>query len=523
MTETAASSTPAGTRWLAHPAALPLAVALVYLPSLWGDWLDYDDDWLVRDNELLTHGSLEVIPSILLDFDRDTRLVLGAEYLPVRDLLTWALRGVVGLDVTGLRVAVLGLYVLAIAALQRSMMESPPAVRLAVWLFALHPVHAESVAWLAGIKDVLSLLFVTTAGLAYGLRHARLRYVVPVLVGLACFSKAAAVIAPGLLWAFDLLENRRADRPILAASLAVAALAAGVHAWVGTIVSMYAEPLSEGWLDRFLTLATMLVRYLGLCFLVSPSSVFYEVAPTGPTWASLGALALLVGAFAVAAVSIRRGVRWPAISLGVFLVGLLPVMQIVAPLQNRMADRYLLFALLGPMLMVGFGLEALLTRVRPTLATIARGAAVTIVALLALVRGLVFADAITLFDEATERAPSSAAAPYMLAEAYLRAGRTAEAEAAYRLAMDRDGLRTRRGLGAANNLGRLLVSQGRVDEAEALYAELVARYPEDPRALFNLSSVEALRGEREAAERHRAELAERFPTYRPHADLPGPL
>ena len=522
MTEAPAEG--ASARWLRHPLVLAAAVVLVYLPSLWGGWLRYDDDWLLEQNELLTRGDLDVLPRILFDFELDRRLMLGAEYLPVRDLVTWLLRGVLGLDVTPLRIALLGAYVGAVLLLQFSALRLPRAVQLAVWLFALHPVHAESVAWLAGFKDVLALLFLFAALALYGTRHRFALLGVPLLVGLACFAKAAVVIGPGVLWVFDRLGDRRTDFRTLGASALVAVLAAGVHLWVGSLVAMYAEPLADGWLGRVLTVATILARYLGLSFFVLPSSVFYDVPATNtPDASSLGALALLAVCAAIAALGWRRGIRWPALSLVLFLIGLLPVLQIVAPLQNRMADRYLLVAVLGPMITLGFGVDALLGRLRASLATLLLGGLGSLVGLLALLRGLIFADPIALFDEGTERAPRNAVAPFMLAEALVREHRTAEAEGAYREAIRRDGFRTQRGLRAGNNLGRLLREQGRLDEAQALFVDLVARYPDDARALYNLAFLEFLRGDEAASSRHRAELMERFPEYRPNSDRPGPL
>ncbi len=522
MTEVPAEG--ASARWLRHPAALAAAVVLVYLPSLGGGWLRYDDDWLLEQNELLVRGDLGVLPRILFDFDLDTRLTLGAEYLPVRDVVTWLLRGVLGLDVTPLRIALLLAYVASVLLLQHGARSLPRAVQIAVWLFALHPVHAESVAWLAGFKDVLALLFLSAAVALYGSRHRSAPVGVPVLVGLACFAKAALVIAPGVLWAFDRLGERRSDHRTLGVSSGIAAIATGVHVWVGTLVAMYAEPLAGDWLGRALTVATILARYLGLSFLVLPSSLFYDVpAATADDGSSLGAVLLLASCAVAVAAGWRHGWRWPALSAFLFLLGLLPVLQVFAPLQNRMADRYLLVAVLGPMLALGFGLDALLARLRAPLGPLLLGGVGALVGLLALLRGLIFADPVALFDEGTERAPSNAVAPFMLAEALVREHRPAEAEAAYRESMRRDGLRTPRGLRAANNLGRLLLDEGRLDEAYALFVELVARYPDDARALYNLAFLEHLRGDAAASSRHRAELVERFPEYRPNADRAGPL
>lgn len=509
------------TGW-ANPWLLSVAAISVYALSLSGDWLGYDDDWLVRDNPLLADGGLSTVPRILFGFDRDTRLILGAEYLPVRDLVTWLFRGVLGLGPGFLRTLQLAVYVGAMALFLRWAQPLGRSFVLAVWLFAVHPVHAESVAWLAGLKDVLALLFLAAALMAYAGWLGSKRWWIPCLVGLACLSKGAAVIAPALLWGHDYLASRRPDWRTLGASSALAVAITALHVWVGARVGMFAEPLGATFLERSLTAATILARYLGLSLLVHPSSLFYEVDATGPTAVSIACVLLLLGLATGCFLGHRRGVRWPTFAFLVFVVGLLPVLQLAAPLQNRMADRYLLVALLGPMLAVSHALDGALGRVGEGLARVTRGGVVGIVGALGLMRALMFTDPVALFEEGTVRTVHNAAAPFMLAEAYVRVGRDDVAEAAYREAIARDGFTTERGRRAGNNLGLLLARHDRIDEAVELFTALVDRYPDHPRALHNLAVLEATRGDTEAAERHRAELARRFPRYRPGSDPQGP-
>ena len=80
----------------------------------------------------------------------------------------------------------------------------------AALVFAVHPVHVESVAWIAGRSDILCAVFSTAAALAWGL--ARTRAEAPAqrpylassacLFALACFSKEQAIVLPLLLLVF---------------------------------------------------------------------------------------------------------------------------------------------------------------------------------------------------------------------------------------------------------------------------------------------------------------------------------
>lgn len=519
-------------RWLASPWLLAGAVVSVYLLSLSGGWLEYDDDWLVRDNELLTLRDPGVLARVLLDFRPETRLVLGAEYLPVRDVVTWLGRAWLGLEAFGFRLLALGLYAGAcglvlkwtssLASLCDDRLREP--LLLSAWLFALHPVHAESVAWLAGLKDVLALLFVAGA-LALSGRESRLsRSGVVVCVALACASKSVAVVTPALLVLACALRRGRQDIPVLVASSAVSVAWGTVHMTVGRSVGMLAAPLGDSLLERVGSVVVVFARYLLLSFGAHPHSVVYDVPVHAVDAESLGALAVLMVIAALGLWAWRRGVRWPGVAFAWFVVSLLPVSQVVAPLQNRMADRYLLVGVWGPCLVLAMALSAISRRARPSLASGFLAVMVFAVAALAAHRAVTFADRVALFLEATNETSADPKAPLMLGDALMAQERYADAEVAYRTALARDGLRSERGRVAGNSLGRLLAGTQRREEAIMLYERLVQSYPQDPRVLHNLAVLEAEAGDVDASARHREQLTARFPNYRAGArDRPGPL
>lgn len=510
-------------RWLRSPWALVAAIALTYALSLGGGWLAYDDTWLVRDNTLLNDTSWSVPWAIVAHLDRATRLALGAEFLPVRDLVTWLARAWLGLDALGFRVLSLALYASACALLLRFATGlGHEGYVLGAWLFALHPIHAESVAWIAGLKDVLALLFVAAALLSAEERTPRRRAMTALFVALACGSKGAAVIAPGLLFLADVLRGRPQDRVTLAITSAIAGAWALAHAWVGSVVTMYAAPLGEGLVERVSSVAVIGTRYLALSALVHPSSVVYDVDVHGVDPLGVASLALFLTLTLLAFAAWRRGQRWPAALLAFFVVGLLPVSQLVAPLQNRMADRYLLFSLWAPMALLGVALASLGQRASERVAQVAFLATLAVCGALTFTRAMTFADPIALFTEATLRTTESPKAPLLLADTLFARERYEDAEFAYRMAIDRDQFRTDHGRRAGNGLGRILAGTRREREAIELYTMLVARYPSDPRVLHNLATLEAGAGMNREAEAHRRELAERFPDYRPGVSSPGP-
>jgi tetratricopeptide (TPR) repeat protein len=286
---------------------------------------------------------------------------------------------------------------------------------------------------------------------------------------------------------------------------------------------MLAEPLGDTAVERVGSVAVLFVRYLELSLLLRPQSLIQELDPHGLDLASTGAALLVVALVALAAWAWRRGERWPAALLFWFAGSLAPVSQIVAPLQNRMADRYLLLAVWAPCAAVGLALELALARTRRSLGRALAACVLATLGLLSALRGRLFTDAVGLYLEATQHTSSDPRAPLLLADELLALEQHANAEEAYRIAYARDGLRTDRGRQAGNGLGRILAGTGRMDEAIVLYEQLVARYPDDPRVLHTLASLEARLGRTEAAAAHRAALAERFPDYQPGRDRPGPL
>lgn len=510
------SASPTSPAWL--PIALVAATCAALAPALGGGWLEYDDDWLIRDNPVLGAGSLAAVPTILFDLSRATRLALGAEYLPVRDLVVWLLFGVLGAPVWALHVAQIALYATGALLVRRWLrlaLGATATSELGAWLFALHPVHVEAAAWLASLKDVLMLVLAAAALVCWASERPRDRTIAIVLAVLACFAKGAGVVVPLLFVATDVAMARRTDRARFGAALGLCGLAAVLHAHVGSVVGMFAEPIGG---SRISTAASMLVvtwRYLGLATGLGAHSIIYEVdalEPGDPR--ALGAGLGLALVCVLVATASRRGLRWPLFALLVFAIPLLPVSQVLAPLQNRMADRYLLLAALGPCVAISEAAGAMGRRAGGRIPAILAAGLVACAALLTLVRAMTFASPIALFAEATERTTQNTVAPYQLAMALEAEGRDADAEAAYRRTMERDGMTTEHGRRAGNNLGRLLFRSGRLVEAAALYRQLRATYPDDPRVLSNLATVLERLGELEEARRLRAELAERFPDYR---------
>jgi tetratricopeptide (TPR) repeat protein len=500
---------PRAARWM--PLALTLCLVAVYAPTLTAPFISYDDPWLITENPVLRDASWSALRSIWTRLDLDTRMVLGAEYLPVRDTFAWLVARVGGLSPLPHRAAQLAVY-LAAALVTRAWLRlvlpaRPFVAELTAWLFALHPAHVSSVAWVAGTKDSLSLLFLALA-LHTHARSARGRpLLAAALTALACLAKGTSVIAPALLVASDLLARRRVAWRAVAASGAVAVASLAAQLSVGRVVHMLADPLGDGVAQRVASMAPVALRYVQIALLLEPPCIVREVAPRAVTDpVALGALAVVVSVTAAAAVMWRRGHRLPLLAVALFAAGLAPVSQVLAPLQNRMADRYLLVAALGPCLAAA----ALLDRVRWRRAL--GGATVLLAAGLAAVHAAQFADEVWLWSDAMARSRGPLA-PYQLAHLLRARGDLAGTERMLREAITRDGMRTPTSASAATNLSQILAVSGREDEAIALLRRAIVAAPRNPRARFNLASLLHARGEMAEARAVLLAVVLRFPDY----------
>lgn len=332
-----------------------------WLPTLHGELMSVDSVWLIRDNPILNGSSetsaSDLIHTILFDLSLDTRLVLGAEYLPIRDLSVWldfmlfgdnfALHHLGNLLWYGLSVA--GVFLLCVRLLGAGKI---PWITTA--LFALHPAHVESVAWLASRKGLLGFsLF--TATLLYFLsdkhRGTLLKTIllIPALTLASIWSKNTSVILPGVFVAASVLflpmslRNWRWWLSWLPLGL-VALGTTTLSAELGGRVGIYAEPRVTGVLEAISLQGAIFFHYFEKLLVPFGLVPFYS-EPEISSFGAIGGL-IIFTVLITSAIGVRK--RAPSFSLGVAILflGLVPV-SILVPLQNLITDRYLLIPSLG--------------------------------------------------------------------------------------------------------------------------------------------------------------------------------
>jgi protein O-mannosyl-transferase len=476
-------------RWQhALPWVIALVLLLVYLPALNSGFLVWDDPWLVEQSGRLSRAGSYDIAAIFTDFSLNTRLALGGEYLPLRDVSHLVEAATVGLQPARMRVDNLVLYTVAILLLRVAMLNTLGrkwTTELCVALFALHPVHVESVAWISQRKDALALCFTMAMLWAWCKEEGRSLGWTIFFYACALLSKSMSVAAIVLLPVFDLVAQRRvAWRSWLLVAIP-ALVVMPLHWKVATLVHATGT-LATG--SRWAAAATMgpvLWRYLECCFSPSLLSAVHDV-PTRTAFSVAGATGWGM-AIVTCAAAIRNWWRndepvWLAAWL-TFFVPLVPVSQIFVPLQTRMADRYLWLSVLGLSWLV-----ALLMRKLPRY-----GAAGGLFLLVLFGAGTawranLFGDSVSLFSDATRKTTQSTLAPYLLGYAWEQRKNEAAARSAYEEVLRRNAQDENTHF-TTNRLAALEVRRGALPRAEVILRKGIQLFPEDGKMRDSLIKV----------------------------------
>jgi Tfp pilus assembly protein PilF len=311
-------------------------------------------------------------------------------------------------------------------------------------MFALHPLHVESVAWASERKDLLSGLFwILTMG-AY-VRYTRSpsmnRYLlVLVLFVLGLLSKPMVVTlpfvlllldywplkrlgggnsAPGLSFSSALLEKV----PLMLLSLGSSIITYHVQQAAGAMASTDRLPL----VLRLENAIVSLVRYLGKTFWPSDLAVFYPHPGMALSVSTVLLSGVILGTVTMFTWLWRK--RSPYLFVGWFwfLGTLVPVLGIVQVGAQAMADRYMYLPLIGPALMIGwFGAEMVAHSLRRIVGV---AAVLGLVALLIVSRVQVgyWQNTETLFQHAAKTTERNWVAHYNLGLTYAEGNRYEEA------------------------------------------------------------------------------------------------
>ncbi len=382
-----------------------------------------------------------------------------------------------------------------------------PAVFVAA-LFAWHPMHVESVAWIAERKDVLSTFFALLMLLAYARyvreirsrgRQARVFYALALLL-FACglMSKPMVVTLPCVMLLLDWWPLKRLTPGEASIRSWTRLLTEKIPFFLLTAVSCLITFLAQKHGGAVATLSTVSLAYrlentplayasyLEKLFWPTRLAVFYPLPETISPWAVARATALLL-AISAGAWLARRRAPYFAVGWLWFLGTLVPVIGLVQVGSAAFADRYSYFPSIGLFLAVTLGMREAVARFRLPKMAVGAAAGLVLTACLWQAHRQVndWRSNIALFSHALAVTRNNETAHLNLAYALQKLGRNDEAMAEYRAALKINPIRPE----THNNLANLLDEAGHRDEAEAEYRTALRINPRFVPALDNLGTL----------------------------------
>jgi tetratricopeptide (TPR) repeat protein len=530
---------------------LVLVTMALYWPVTRYDFINLDDSAYVTENSHVQHGLTR--DNVVWAF---TNLEAGfwhpltwLSYL--LDYQTYGLRPG-GFHLTNLLLHAASTILLFLAL--RRMTGAVWRSALVAALFALHPLHVESVAWIAERKGLLSTFFFMLALWAYagyvekaegqtlpagrqGLKAKGWYGLALLFFILGLMSKTMVVTLPVVLllldwWPLHRLQLSSLGRrvweklPFFACSLVCGILTVYAEKGAGALSSGAECPFGGRIANAILSYA----RYLLQTVWPANLAVIYPYPNTIAVWSMAGAAALLL---IISAIALRMARHRPCIAVGWlwYLVTLLPVIGLIQVGIHASADRYTYIPLIGVFVSLVWGIGDWLERFkyRTAIAVVLGAAALFLCGLnsarqlrywkngvllfshaievtennyfvrkglgIALATKGQIDEAIRQFQEVIRLKPDDTEAHYNLGIALARKGQTEEAIRQFQEAIRLKPDYTK----AHYNLGDALARKGQTDEAIRQFQEAIRLKPDDAEAHNNLGTALARKGQTEEA------------------------
>ncbi len=389
-------------------------------------------------------------------------------------------------------------------------------------LFALHPLHVESVAWVAERKDVLSTFFwmLTMLSYAWYVERPGIDRYLPVFLFfmLGLMAKPMLVTLPFVLFLLDCWPLNRFHKDsgiwefrnskinfsvpqFLSSSVFLEKIPLLILTAASSVVTYLAQQSVAASLEvcpfhiRIANALVSYISYIGKMICPVHLALLYPHPRTFPGWQVAGAFFLL----ALITFLIIRNIRqrpWLAVGWLWYLGTLVPVIGLVQVGLQGMADRYTYIPLIGLFIMIAWGIPELLSPIR------IRGwrykkkwgavfAVILILILMAATRMQVryWKDSVTLFEHSLDVTTDNGAVHCVLGTLFLSRGNPGKAVEHYS-----EGLRLGpdHALLVHNNLGVALFQKGRVDEAIFHFKKALQIKSDYANALDNLKKAYAV-------------------------------
>ncbi len=457
---------------------LVLSTVAVFGQVVHYDFVNFDDPLYIEENRFVRMGvSWE---SILWAFDEGVRTT---GYWAPLTLLTFLVDyQLYGMNPGGYHVTNLLLHIVNTLLLFLFFRRATGAIwpsALVAMLFAIHPLHVESVAWVTERKDVLSTLFWILTMLAYAryAKHPGLnRYATVIFLFVAGLTaKPMLVTLPFVLLALDywplgrfrceggarssrileILKKRIVEKiPLMIIALSASLVTFWFQKKIGAVASLEAISLGT-------RIANTLVAYTGYIqdmFWPANLAVIYPHPGVLPLWMPLISCLILTG---ITLLVLWKSAACPFLLTGWFwyILTLVPVSGLVVIGPHATADRYTYVPLIGLFVMIAWGGAAVMRR-GPVLKIGFTSLTIIVLAAFIVVARMqvkTWADSVSLFEHTVNATENNYVAHLNLGSAYDNRGRNAEALLQYKKALKFKPENAK----VHNNIGIILLEAGK--------------------------------------------------------------
>ncbi|MGB9588257.1 MAG: tetratricopeptide repeat protein, partial [Armatimonadota bacterium] len=501
-------------------AFITLLLVIITLAAFWRvfycDFLNYDDNYYVTENRWVKEGI--TLGSVKWAFTTGYQ----SNWHP----LTWISHMVdyqlFGLSSAWYHAVNLLLHLASVLVLFAILVKTtrlPWRSAFVAAFFAIHPLHVESVAWVAERKDVLSGLFwmlTVWAYVRYVERPDTRRYLQVILfLALGLMSKPVLVTLPFALllldywplarlfacmdgshtrcvaWSKAIVEKIPLFILVLLSSVVTYIVQQRGHAMSSSAILPFATRLENAFVSY--------LRYMYKAACPHSLAIFYPYPKDGlPAWlAVLSVFVLLV--LTVLAFRLSSWKRYVRVGWLWFLGTLVPMLGIVQVGAQAMADRYAYIPLIGLFIIVAWGVPDMLTPIKRKgsdwrIAQVALPAAACLILVILGWRTWVqvgyWKNSETVFQHALKVTRDNYIAHNNLGLVLAEKGKVKEAYEHFNLAIQAEPGFT----GSYLNLGVLLAEQGLDNEAATVLSQALALEPENADILANLGAVLARQG-----------------------------
>lgn len=481
---------------------LALAIATIY-------WQTLGFSFLLWDDQLYVTGNLDVRRGLTWEGTVNAFTNVAAfNYHPVTLLSHMLDVSLFGMSAAGHHAVnvilhVCNTFLLAILLI-RTTTSFWPSIAVAA-VFATHPLHVESVAWIAERKDLLFTAFGFGCLLAYHrytLARRPATYLASfALLALALLSKPMAVIIPACMLLMDYWPFGRATTfsPRLWAPLLREKIPFFVLALASAAATLWAQGSALQSLESINAAQRLIIpiigygAYLRQTFWPADLHYFYEL-PSRIPWLHLALTLATITMVTWGAIRLRG--RHPAILMGWtwFLVTLVPVIGLVQVGTQAHADRYMYVPLIGLSIAVIWPIYQRHQRHALILGT----TGLVILGLLTFTawrQTAFWRDTPTLFQRALDLNPEHSHANVQMAVYHSKLGDWTKVQ--QHLSRARGPITL---TDVAMKLkGTVMMQRGDLAGAERMYRQVISRYPGDAEAYFNIGALWHAQGDRARA------------------------